>query len=373
MNILIGGDVFLGGELERYAIHEPEKIWGDSLELFQSTDLSIVNLESPLTSAVNGISKTGPCIKASTKTIGALKAGGIDLLTLANNHILDYGEKGLQETLDVCFKSGIEVVGAGMNLQEAQAPFVVESEGQKIAILNIAENEWASAKKDQAGANPMNLIDNLHQIKEAKKNADVVILIIHGGHEFNPYPSPRMVKQYRFYAENGADVIVGHHTHCASGFETFKGVPIVYSLGNLVFHSESQSDNWFKGYLIKLDSKNILDFKIIPYHQSIQGIRLFSEEEKKEFFEKTIYPINEVIQDERKLSDKWEQFAMHEFTNRLFIINGQRSFLKRVLKKVGLGKWVFNRRNLLDVHNFFRCEAHYDLSMEVLNQFYKKR
>ncbi|UII77604.1 CapA family protein [Flagellimonas sp. HMM57] len=371
MEILIGGDVFLGGAIENRAINEPHKIWGDSLELFSKADLSIINLESPITTENIGISKTGPCIKASTKSVETLKKADINLVTLANNHILDYGEAGLLETIRTCQENNIEFVGAGKNLKDAQTPYFIESENQRIAILNFAENEWASAKKDSAGANPMNFIDNLAQIKETRKIADLIILIIHGGHEFNPYPSPRMVKQYRFYADSGVDLIVGHHTHCVSGFEIHNNVPIIYSLGNLIFHNTTNWENWFTGILLKFNSKSIKKFEIIPFHQNIDGIRLYSKQEKETFFQDTVLPINKAIENESELQEKWRLFVEKEYANRLFILNSKRSIFFRILKKIGLQKKVLNRRDLMDLHNFFRCEAHYDLSLEVLDKFHR--
>ena len=104
-----------------------------------------------------------------------------------------------------------------------------------IFIFNFCENEWSIAESDNPGANPMDIIDNANQIKYARELADYVIVIVHGGHEYYNLPSPRMQKQYRFYADQGADIVVGHHTHCISGNEVYKGVPIYYSLGNFIF------------------------------------------------------------------------------------------------------------------------------------------
>src|SRR5690554_8220427 len=91
----------------------------------------------------------------------------------------------------------------------------------------------------------MNIIYNTNQIKEAKATHDKVIVIIHGGHEYYNLPSPRMQKQYRFYAEQGADIIISHHTHCISGKEVYKGVPIYYSLGNFLFTNTSSFEDWY--------------------------------------------------------------------------------------------------------------------------------
>jgi poly-gamma-glutamate capsule biosynthesis protein CapA/YwtB (metallophosphatase superfamily) len=156
----------------------------------------------------------------------------IDAVTMANNHILDYGYKGVKDTFKELVDHKIKYIGAGNDLTEARKPLSLHKDGMKIAILNFCENEWSIAEDDSPGANPMDIIDNTNQIREAKASHDKVIVIVHGGHEYYNLPSPRMQKQYRFYADQGADIVVGHHTHCISGNEVYKGVPIYYSLGN---------------------------------------------------------------------------------------------------------------------------------------------
>ena len=126
----------------------------------------------------------------------------------------------------------------------------------KIAILNFCENEWSIAEDDSPGANPMDIIDNTNHIREAKASHDKVIVIVHGGHEYYNLPSPRMQKQYRFYADQDADIVVGHNTHCISGSEMYKGVPIYYSLGNFLFTGRSTIENWYYGLVLELEIKD---------------------------------------------------------------------------------------------------------------------
>src|SRR5690606_37754227 len=156
-----------------------------------------------------------------------------------NNHILDYNERGVFDTLAFCAENNIATVGAGKDKWNAREPYFLESRRGRIAILNIAENEWASSTNSSAGANGMDLLNNIKQIQEAKAVRQFVFVIVHGGHEYFNLPSPRMKEQYRFYIENGADLVVGHHTHCISGFELYRGRPIYYSLGNFLFTKPS--------------------------------------------------------------------------------------------------------------------------------------
>src|SRR5690606_5760342 len=226
MKLLVAGDLVVTRSFNTNCISQELK------DIFLSTDYNIVNLEAPITESGTRILKTGPHLKGHLEsTIELLSTLQIDLVTLANNHILDYDEKGVLDTLAICKDHGFSTVGAGKNKNEAASIFYLDSQEGEIAIINIAENEWASATEKSAGANGMDLIDNAKHIQEAKGKSDHVIVIVHGGHEYYNLPSPRMQKQYRFYIDNGADIVIGHHTHCVNGDEEYKGKQIYYSLG----------------------------------------------------------------------------------------------------------------------------------------------
>src|SRR6185369_4870371 len=112
-----------------------------------------------------------------------------------------------------------------------------------------------------------------------------VIVIIHGGHEYYHLPSPRMVKQYRFYAENGADAIIGHHTHCTSGYEVYKNVPIFYSLANFLFTLNSKHECWYTGLILQLEISQHKDisFELYPIKQQRKNFNVeFLQDTEKE-------------------------------------------------------------------------------------------
>lgn len=376
MEILIGGDVYLGNKsIEEMAKSDPSKIWGDSKSVFSAVNFSILNLESPLTNSKNKIKKTGPNIKASPETINLLNAVKIDLVTLANNHINDFGSEGIRDTLEICKTNEIDTVGAELSLKKAKKTYYKDIDGKRIAILNFAENEWSSAKKDQGGANPMNLIDNIQQINEAKAKADYVLVIVHGGHEHYKYPSPRMVKQYRFYAEQGASAIVGHHTHCVSGYENYNGVPIFYSIGNLIFPSTGNDEKWYKGLLVKLKFKENVSFDLIPYFQGKENspeIKLMREEDARVFLNE-ISVVNEAIANENILLKKWEYFVLKESNVRLMQLMSKSNIFYRVLNKLNLIQLVIPNKKLRLLLNLIRCEAHRDLSIETMESIIRDK
>lgn len=371
IEIIIGGDFAPINGSEKTAIELSEQICGDAIELLKNADLSIVNLEVPLTGSIEKIEKTGPNIKAPKECVNSLKAAGIKLVTLANNHIYDFGNKGVFDTLEVCKESGIDTVGAGMNLEEAQKTYYKEIKGLKIAVVNFAENEWNSAEVDHAGSNPMDLIDNVKQIRDAKKNSDFVMVIVHGGHEYYSYPSPRMQKEYRFYAEEGASIVVGHHTHCVSGYEIHNDVPIFYSLGNLFFPWEGKPDFWYEGMLLKLnisiENKKIV-FDLIPYEQNKKDseINIMNKKDKEIFFE-NINNINDVISDETLLQNEWEKFVGKRAVGYFSNIIIQSNLLRKITLKLKLFKKP-KKEYTQKMLNLIRCESHRDILISLIKK-----
>ncbi len=180
---------------------EANDIFIDFQTLINEADISIVNLECPITESNIPIAKTGPALKADKSAIRLLKDSGFNLLTLANNHIMDFGNQGLLETLTKLENENIHYVGAGKNYAEASSPYIFEKEGYKIGILNFAENEWSTTFGNSSGSNPIDPVLNFAHIQSVKKQVNKLIVITHGGHEMYNLPSPRMKKLFRFYVK----------------------------------------------------------------------------------------------------------------------------------------------------------------------------
>lgn len=370
--IKIAGDfVVSNNEFTKYQISE------EVVDLFGNSDINILNLECPVTDAVSAfkITKTGPHIKGNPDIIGeVLKYLRIDLVTLANNHILDFGEKGLRETLYYCDKYKIKYVGAGMNLTGAKSTFRKEINGHKISIINFAENEWASASLDRSGANPMDLIDNLRDIQEERKHSDFVIVIVHGGHEYYNLPSPRMQKQYRFYAENGASIVVGHHPHCISGSEIYKDVPIYYSLGNFLFTKPSQYDDWYKGLVLEINISQQGKMSVQSHYvqQSMENysLTLIPNGGDDPIFSR-VAMFDKAISNEAEISSLWNDYVKQRSKTYLTYFSPI-AFIKNRYIKALLRKFKLRYIDDYDMSyklNLLRCEAHSDLSKAVITQY----
>lgn len=365
MKIIITGDLVVN------TTYNSSNIDNSIISLFERSDINIVNLEAPVTNSESKILKTGPNIKSHRKsTANVLKALKVDVATLANNHVLDYGEKGVADTLEFCNQQGVKTVGAGMNLNEASKTLYIDTEEGKIAIVNFAENEWSSATETTAGANPMDIIDNAAQIKDARNNADYVIVIIHGGHEYYNLPSPRMQKQYRFYAEQGADIVVGHHTHCINGHEVWNGVPIYYSLGNFLFTHDSSQPDWYKGLVLEIEFNNGKLFPCLyPVKQSNGSfeLSLLTDIEKAEI-EKRVHKYSTVIADKILLNKEWDDYIvamsksyLNHWSPLAFVKN---RYLSAILRRLPIK--LTNKKGLALYLNLMRCEAHRDLSKESI-------
>lgn len=185
MKILIAGDFAprarLAKQIEDLKFLEvfPE----DIREVIKSADFSFVNFESPVVEdGYKPIPKCGPNLRCTPEAAEAVRYAGFTGVTMANNHILDFGAEGLRRSVKCCQDQGLDVVGVGENLHDAEKVLYLEKEGKKLAIINCCEHEFSIATELEAGANPLNPIRQYYAIQEAKKQADYVLVIVHGGH-----------------------------------------------------------------------------------------------------------------------------------------------------------------------------------------------
>jgi len=373
MNILIGGDFFVSDAFI-HNISISEGLQG----LFGSSDFNIMNLEGPAAekNLQFRIQKTGPHIINDPEIFPVLKKLNIDLVTLANNHLMDYGPQGLSDTIRNCRQNSINTVGAGICLKEAQAPFIFEKGSVKLAVLNFAENEWASASDNDPGTNPLNIIENVRQIKRAKETCDLVLVIVHGGHEFYPLPNPQMVSLYRFYAESGASAVIGHHPHCISGYEVFQGTPVFYSLGNFLFTMRSSRDMWYTGLLLKLkiNEDKGLEWDLIPVRQEkeIFALTLPGGIDKQNILSE-VDKYSAIIADDNKLMERWKAFVGEWYNDKIDIFSPLQLFnnkkIIQLFQKSGLNRLFRTKKHYSQMLNHIRCESLSELTKSVFEKY----
>lgn len=364
MKILVAGDLVV---TQSHSLLDKKLI-----SLFQDSDFNIVNLEAPITDTNVKILKTGPHLKSDSKlTLNVLNNLNINLVTLANNHIKDYGEKGVLDTIDWCNLNNIETVGAGKNIEAASEPKVISTSEGSIAIINIAENEWSSAGENSAGANGIDLIKNYNSIKEAKKKYDFVIVIVHGGLEYYNLPSPKVQERYRFYVDSGSDLVIGHHTHCMSGYENYKGSVIYYSLGNFLFTKQSKHESWYNGIVLEVIFKNgNIHVNPHPINQSYNfELKLLRDEEKEKVLMELV-KYSSIINDSNKLKKEWDSLIdskTYQYINYWSPTSFIKSrYIKGLLSRLNIN--LSNKQGLALYLNLMRCETHNEISKKVIEK-----
>lgn len=364
MKILIAGDFCPSGRI----IHLIENndfgtIFNNIKPIISNVDYSIVNLECPIVDnmSLKPISKCGPNLRCSKKAIESLKYTGFQCVTLANNHFRDFGDEGCLATLTELHNYGIDYVGGGANLIEAQTILYKNIKSQKVAIINICEHESSIATNIHAGSAPFEYVDVYQQILEARNNADYVIIIVHGGNEHYQLPSMRMKKAYRWFVDLGADAVINHHQHCFNGYEVYKGKPIFYGIGNFCFDNNRKRNSiWNEGFMVVLEFEHgIISHNVIPYYQcnTVPTIELMKENEKRKFLS-TIEILNKIILSDDELNHRYEVFCQEMSIEWLFNLEPyKRNRLFPALYRRNLLPSFISQDKIKWLINFIECES----------------
>ncbi|QHE53034.1 CapA family protein [Pontibacillus sp. HMF3514] len=287
--------------------NDPTRIYGDLLPVIQTSDLSIVNVETTLGNRGEPIHKGGPNLRGSEKTIQALTHVPFHIGCLANNHTMDYGREGLSETINLLKNAGIQVTGAGLSGEEAAKPFITNVNDTTVGIINCAEGEECRSVDGGPGVHGLHIQKTTEQIRELKKKTDLVLVIFHGGREHIPSPPLYVTKDLRKLAKAGADAVISHHPHVPQGIEMYHGVPIVYSQGNFVFWQKSEQYFHHAGYMVHLDlsDRKIKQLVVTPYLIKQYGLELMKGEEKSQFLKDLQY-LSTILSDDTKVTNVWD-------------------------------------------------------------------
>jgi poly-gamma-glutamate capsule biosynthesis protein CapA/YwtB (metallophosphatase superfamily) len=257
MTMLVAGDVTLGYHYQEFVDEQVSKgrprdemiAWGfDQVRnLTKDADVFVVNLECPFTEHAQKIAKNFN-FKARPELVAALLSGGVDVVSLANNHMLDYGPEGLFDTLNTLDTHGVAHFGAGRSLSAAREPALVKRNGLTVAFLgyfflgdrNIEPPEVIALEGQPGVAGHFNDITALRKmmevdIKAARKKADHVIPYFHWGREGFSTVEPYQTELAHLAIDLGASAVIGSHPHVLQGIELYRGKVIAYSLGNFVF------------------------------------------------------------------------------------------------------------------------------------------
>lgn len=369
-SILFGGDVCPQDRVEKLLLSDDYKTSFAGLKnVTAQYDFTIINLECPVVNnEYSPIEKCGPNLKCSNHIVSALNYTGVDCVALANNHIRDYGDAAIEETIFHLEKHGIKHFGAGGNITKAREVYYHQINGNVVAFVNFCENEFSIATSNNAGAAPMDAVNNYEDIVQARRNADIVVLIVHGGHEFYQLPSPRMKKLYRWYIDLGADVVINHHQHCYSGYEYYKGKPIFYGLGNLCFDKVGKrNDSWNKGILVGISFSDTITHKIIPFTQCNDKPEiaiLTGDNKTAELGE--IEKLNCIINNDNELEQRHNVFCESRFGDlRMYLSPYRNKYLRLLCHKGFISDFVTKKKKRY-LSNFVMCESQKDIFEKFL-------
>lgn len=238
------GDIMLAGSasptLSREGYDYP---FAATTHLLRDADIAVGNLEVPLTRGGEEFIDKKFRFKASPCAASAIRRAGFSVVTLANNHIMDFGAYGLRETMASLRRENILYAGAGGNLSEARKAAVVRKNGVRVAFLaySLTFPVEFYAGPDRPGAAPGYWSLFREDIKRAKSSADYIVVSFHWGAEGADVPKGYQVRVARGAIDAGADVVIGHHPHVLQGVERYRGRLILYSLGNYAFGSLSRN------------------------------------------------------------------------------------------------------------------------------------
>ncbi len=231
---------------------------------------------------------------APPKNTKILSRMGVDAVSLANNHVYDYGKQAFLDTLHALKKEGIAYTGAGKNRQEAKKPVYFKCKGKNIAIIAATRAEkyilTPEAGSDSPGVfRTYDPAEYVKAIRKAKKKADIVIAFVHWGTEYSVTLEEAQKEQGRMYIDAGADVVVGAHTHCMQGVGYYKNKPIFYSLGNFWFNERTLYTTLLQ---IDITEDGNVKASMIPCLQSGKETKLLTGKKAKKKFIRHINSIS---------------------------------------------------------------------------------
>jgi poly-gamma-glutamate capsule biosynthesis protein CapA/YwtB (metallophosphatase superfamily) len=247
------GDIMLGRRVGDRHRADPGAPLKPLAKRLAAAEITVGNFESTL-SADGSPTQGGDSFAASSRVRPALRAAGFDLLSLANNHVGDYGDGALRQTLDRFDSGGLETVGAGRNLAAARRPVIIERDGVRIGFLAVDSiGETPAATRTGAGSNRLNMPPRTgplnrsdlkritSDIRALDSRVDTVVVLTHWGTQYTHRPESSQRIAARAFADAGADLVIGGHPHWVQGYEMAGSAVVVHSLGNFVFDMDFQT------------------------------------------------------------------------------------------------------------------------------------
>lgn len=297
ISIALGGDILMDSYFADYINkHGVDYSWTDISSIMSAADIAIVNLETSVSTRGSTKKREGYGFRSAPFTLEGLVNAGIDFVSAANNHILDYGENAFFDTMDYLDDYGISYAGIGSNIEEAEGVTIIEKNGLKIGFISytsiIPWNNWR-ADDNSPGVAPLHDKDikrALENIRDSNDKCDVLILILHWGVEYESTPLDSQVELAHQMIDAGADIIVGHHPHVLQGIEFYNKKPIFYSIGNFIFLKMNENAGKTCIFQVEVNKDGFVSGQLYPIHINRCKANLLTDEDdmKQEILNKMI-------------------------------------------------------------------------------------
>ncbi len=258
---------------------DPQLISDEILSFLRSADHVVVNVEGPVAVAEQNTADSGVQQLLHTidpAAVSVLNSMHADIWNICNNHIMDAGAYGIESTLKIAAENGVKTIGAGMNINEARKPVILDEAGG-IGLFGVGyQRACRKAEENKPGCYSWSDLEEIQKtINSIKRTCRWCVVVAHAGEEFTPLPSPYTRERYCKYLEMGADIVVSHHPHVPMNYERIGNKMIFYSLGNFIFDTDYQRSqfNTDIGVIVKINfTEN--DFSFEP-----MGLKILRGEE----------------------------------------------------------------------------------------------
>lgn len=346
------------------------KLFSDDLSaVWHGADVRVFNLECPLSDEETPIEKCGMALRAPTAAFKGICALRPSAAALANNHILDQGAAGLKSTLALFHEAGIPTFGAGMNAKDADNTATLTVNGETVALYAVCEHEFSVAEGEHAGANGFDALELADRVRGIRRTSDHLIVLYHGGREYDPYPSPMLRRVCRKMIEAGADAVLCQHSHTVGCRERYLGGEILYGQGNLLFDLDGEPEAFDTGLVARITfDTDGTHAEYLPIGRFEHGARLLTGGAAESVLD-AFHRRSEEIAREGFVEERYARYAAESKEKLLKVFLSGNPVLKALCRIKGRRPTrVYPRETLLAIRNTLTCESILELVKEGMKR-----
>lgn len=362
----------------RPGVVDPSKLedspWSGFVPFLAGQDLSIANLEAAVTDLSEPITKSGPRVRSAPSFAALVRGGGFHAVGLANNHVGDFGARGVTDTLDHCRAAGLLTVGAGADSDAADAPLQLDLNGLRVAFVAATEGNLGAAGQGRPGVAALRSGRAQTSVARLRESTDATIVLLHAGPEYYPLPSPGLMDLTRSFADAGASAVIVHHQHLPGGIEIHAGVPIVYGTGNFLFpmYYPYKHPDWHEGYIVQLElsSAGVCGLKLLPYFQSRgqRTVEPMSTADARALRAK-VEGRTAALGDAALVEQEWRRYCASQRTRYLAALLGLTRYERAVVRHLGWWpRWRMRPDRVAALLTVLTTESNREIAMTVLQE-----